>query len=96
MKHINFQKLTDSELILLCNEPVLCKIRGKSPEIKSQVIAGLSQARRSLLLFQVLYGHADQGIQNFFAHISYLLESLDVWAALQSAIGILETRKCRH
>jgi hypothetical protein len=37
-------------------------------------------------MFQVLHGHADRGILQFFRQISYLTEMLDVWAALKSAM----------
>ncbi|HWQ71980.1 MAG TPA: hypothetical protein VN370_06620 [Desulfitobacteriaceae bacterium] len=40
--------------------------------------------QRALFLFQVLYGHANNGIPQFFTQVSYFADRLDIWAALKS------------
>lgn len=90
MKPNDLAMLSDSELIWLCVEPTILKARGKSPEVKAQVLSQLSAGQRSLFLFQVLYGHAAHGIAQFFHYIGYLADSLDIWAALKAAVRYFE------
>jgi hypothetical protein len=78
--------LSDEELIAFCVEPLIRDARGKDPETKARVLASLSSGQRALFMFQVLHGHADRGVLQFFRQISYLTEALDVWAALKSAM----------
>jgi hypothetical protein len=77
--------MSDEALIVLCVAPVIRATRGRDPETKARVFQNLRAGQRALFLFQVLYGHAGQGIGPFFEHISYLTEALDVWSALKSA-----------
>jgi hypothetical protein len=86
MKLQEFQRLGDEELIRACVEPIIRKARGKDPETKAKVVAGLNSGQRALFFFQVLYGHAGNGIPQFFEQISYLADQLDLWAALKSGI----------
>ena len=78
--------LQDEALIWACVEPYIQKARGKDPQTKAQVLRGVSGGPRALFLFQVLYGHAKQGIEPFFEHIDYLAEQLNVFQALQAAM----------
>ena len=55
-------KLDDEALIWVCVEPIVQKVRGKDPVIKSQVVMQLNTGQRALFLFQVLHGHANNGI----------------------------------
>ena len=86
MKQQELDMLDDEKLIWICVEPTVQKVRGKEPGIKSKVIKKLNDGQRALFLFQVLYGHADQGISRFFLQISYLVETTDIWSALKSAM----------
>lgn len=86
MKQQDFNMLDDEKLIWICVEPIVLKVRGKDPGIKSQVIMQLNNGQRALFLFQVLYGHANNGILQFFTQVSYLADRLDIWAALKSGM----------
>ena len=87
MEQQEFNILDDERLIWICVEPIIRKVRGKDPEIKSQVFMQLNNGQRALFVFQVLYGHAGNGILQFFAHIAYLADRLDIWAALKSGMN---------
>jgi hypothetical protein len=76
--------MDDSSLIWACIEPVIRQIRGKSFEVKSDVSGSLSPARHALLMFQVLYGHAREGVAGFLCGISYLLARKGMWQELRS------------
>jgi hypothetical protein len=86
MNRSEFNMLDDENLIWLCVEPIIQQVQGKNLRIKSRIYAQLNDAQRALLLFQVLYGHAKQGMLLFFQQISYLANALDLWPALQSTM----------
>ena len=86
MTQQEFESLDDATLIWRCVEPSIREVRGKDPNTKSQAMKQLSGSQRALFLFQVLYGHAGNGVSAFFAQIAYLAESLDFWTGLQSAM----------
>lgn len=77
----------DEKLIWVFVEPIIRKVRGKDPRIKAQVYMTLKDGQRALFMFQVLYGHAANGISQFFLHVSYIAERLDIWSALKSAMN---------
>ncbi len=66
MKRQEFNMLDDEKLIWICVEPIIRKVRGKDPGVKSQVIMQLNNGQRALFLFQVLYGHTNNGIPLIF------------------------------
>lgn len=86
MKQQEVDMLDDEKLIWICVEPIVRRVRGKDPGIKSRVVMELSNGQRALFLFQVLYGHANHGVSPFFHQISYLMDTLDIWSALKSGI----------
>ena len=78
--------IDDATIIWKFAEPIIRDARGKDPSTKKQVFMQLKDGQRALFMFQVLYGHAGNGMNNFFEYISYLVDSLDVWSALISAM----------
>jgi len=86
MNHQKLNCLNDEELIFNCLNPVVQKVRGKDPETKASEIEKLQEGPRALFMFQVLFGHAKQGIAPFLEQIDYLAEKVDIFAALQSAM----------
>lgn len=86
MRQQELNMLDDEQLIWKCVEPIIQKVRGRNPTIKSQVVMQLNNEQRALFVFQVLYGHANDGILSFFKQISYLADRLDIWDALKSAM----------
>ncbi len=86
MNQHELSSLEDDKLIWMFVEPIILKTRGKDPSVKAQVYLPLKDGQRALFLFQVMYGHAGNGIIHFFSHISYLTDRLDLWAALKSAM----------
>ena len=86
MNQQEFHMLDDENLIWIYVELIIRKVRGKAPATKSQIIMQLTNGQRALFLFQVLYGHANNGIPQFFAQISYLADRLDIWSALKSGM----------
>ena len=86
MKQQELDMLDDEKLIWICVEPIVLRVRGKEPGVKSNIIKQLNDGQRALFLFQVLYGHANFGILQFFNQVSYLIETLDLWSALKSAV----------
>jgi hypothetical protein len=86
MKQQEFNMLDDKELVWVCGEPIIQIVRGKDPEVKLQAYLRLNDGQRALLMFQVLYGHAKNGIGQFYHYISYLMEKLDFWSALKAGM----------
>lgn len=86
MRQKDFNLLDDEKIIWICVEPIVQAVRGKHPQIKSQVIMQLNNGQRALFFFQVLYGHANHGISQFFHQISYLMDTVDIWSALKSGV----------
>ncbi len=86
MKKQELDSLENERLIWACAEPFVMKTRGRSGSEKLAVYRELSGGQRSLYLFQVLYGHAGNGLGEFYAHISYLTGQLDIFAALKAAM----------
>jgi hypothetical protein len=82
--------MNDKEFIAFYAMPMIREARGETPETKALVLARFREGQRALFLFQVLHGHADGGILGFYRQISYLTETLDVWAALKSAFRYFE------
>lgn len=87
MKQHELFTYNDEKLVWLIVEPIIRKARAKDPSIKAQVYMSLKDGQRALFMFQVLYGHATNGIFQFFSHISYLTDRLDIWSALKSAMN---------
>lgn len=90
MKQHELSSLDDEKLVWIFVEPIICKARGKDPSIKAQVYMPLKDGQRALFMFQVLYGHAANGIFQFFSQISYLADRLDIWSALKSAMNYFD------
>ncbi len=86
MKQHELSSLEDEKLVWMFVEPIISKTRGKAPNLKAQVYMSLNSGQRALFMFQVMYGHAGNGIFQFFSHISYLTPRLDLWSALKSAM----------
>lgn len=86
MKRQEFYLFDDKELIWACVEPIIQIVRGKDLEVKSQTYIRLNDGQRALYMFQVLYGHTENGIGQFYQHIAYLMGKLDIWSALKSGM----------
>lgn len=87
------KSLPDTELIWHCIEPIINQPRAKDIRTKMDVYKNLSESKRALFMFQVLYGHASNGMKEFFAQISYLAEVMDIWSAFKSAFNYLGDEK---
>jgi len=83
MKKQIFESFDDTSLIWACIESSIHPIRGKNFRIKSGFFAGLPAGQKALLMFQVLYGHAANGVTEFYDHLSYLLSKEGVWFELR-------------
>ncbi|SDM85477.1 DMP19 family protein [Acetanaerobacterium elongatum] len=90
IKQGDFESLNDVSLIWACIEPTITQIRGKSYIVKSEAYATLNPGQRALLMFQVLYGHTSNGIEEFYFHLSYLLSNKDVWSQLKKGMQYFE------
>jgi hypothetical protein len=75
----DFTSTDDKTLGWKCIEPVIQKIRGKNPEVKSAVYKSLTRGQQSLLVFWIIYGHARNGIKQFYGELDYLIVNPDVW-----------------
>jgi hypothetical protein len=86
MKKQAFDSMGDDELRLACIEPIMLKVRGQKPEIKSQIYAQLPKGQQALFMFQVLYGHAHDSAAEFYWWISHLLEQPKTWTAIKDSL----------
>ncbi|MDP4153845.1 MAG: hypothetical protein Q8865_10500 [Bacillota bacterium] len=83
VKRKDFEKIDDASLIWMCIEPTIKEIRGKNLAVKQEVYASLNTGLQALLMFQVLYGHTFNGVEEFYTHLSYLLSNDGVWSQLE-------------
>jgi hypothetical protein len=86
----DFEILNDSSLIWTCVEPTILKIRGKNFVVKSEAYSQLNTGQRALLMFQILYGHTSTGVEEFYAHQSYLLSNKKVWSQMKNGMQYFE------
>ena len=82
----DFEALDDISLIWTCIGPTIQQIRGKSFAVKSEVYAPLNPGQRALLMFQILYGHTSNGVEEFYSHLAYLLSNRGVWSQLKKGM----------
>ncbi len=82
----DLEALNDVSLIWTCIGPVIQQVRGKNFTIKSEAYAHLAPGQRALFMFQVLYGHTSNGVEEFYLHQSYLLSQKGVWSQLQKGM----------
>lgn len=87
MKRPVFDTLDDVALGWACIEPTIQQIRGKELNVKSQVYAQLTAGQRGLLMFWVLYGHARNGVAQFYSEVEYLLAHADLWSELKLGLS---------
>jgi hypothetical protein len=81
-----YNSLDDISLIWTCIEPTIKQIRGKNFMIKREFSSHLSSGQRSLLFFQILFGHTVNGVIEFYNHLSYLLSEKGVWSELKKGM----------
>ncbi len=86
VKRKDFEALNDVSLIWTCIGPTIQQIRGKDFVVKSEAYAPLNPGQRALLMFQVLYGHTSNGVEEFYSHLSYLLINKAVWPQLKKGM----------
>ncbi len=92
MNRLEFGALDDASLVWTCIEPTIRQIRGKSFMVKSEFSARLNTGQRSLLMFQMLYGHSGNGSLELFCHLSYLLSQKGVWSHLKNGMQYFGVR----
>jgi hypothetical protein len=86
ISRVKFESLENSELIRACLEPVIRQIRGKNFDIKSGTYAQLNAGQRALLMFWVFYSHAQNGLEQFFGEVGYLLDNPGVFREFTRAM----------
>ncbi|MNN45735.1 hypothetical protein D3C81_1600820 [compost metagenome] len=85
-----FQTLSDERLGWLCMEPAFMLIRGKSPEVKAEVIAQLSRGQKALCMFRVFYDHSYKSAAEYYAWLSYILDMPGYWSGVQEGLLFFE------
>ncbi len=86
MKRQLFESLDDIELGKACIDPTIRQIRGKDVAVKARVYAQLTPGQRALLMFWVLYGHAQGGVARFYCEVDYLLTRAEMWTELEAGM----------
>jgi hypothetical protein len=81
-----FNSLDNISLIWTCIEPTIKQIRGKNFMVKREFSSHLSNSQRSLLMFQILYGHTVNGVIEFYNHLSYILSEKGIWSELKKGM----------
>ncbi|WP_054940973.1 hypothetical protein [Paenibacillus ihuae] len=90
MDAVTFQTLSDERLGRHCMEPAFALIRGKSPEVKAEVIAQLSRGQKALCMFRVFFDHAHKSAAEYYAWISYMLDTPGYWNGVQEGLLFFE------
>ena len=68
-------------------DPIIMRVRGRSPAIKSATYLALSTGRRALFALSVMFGHArDDGWSRFFSEMPFLSEHPGFFAELRLAV----------
>ncbi len=88
MKQKDYEALDGIPLIWACIEPVIRQVRGRSFETKTGVYAQLTSGQQALLMFQILYGHTVNGVQEFLMYQSYMLQNKGTWAQMHNAMEV--------
>ncbi|GAX89647.1 hypothetical protein EFBL_1271 [Effusibacillus lacus] len=65
-------------------------MRGKSPEVKSQVYNQLTHGQRALFMFRVLFDHASHSLDEFYSWISYLLAEPSTWGEVKTGLEVFQ------
>ncbi|MFC3746747.1 hypothetical protein [Paenibacillus sp. GCM10012306] len=86
VKRQDFDSLDDERLGWVCMEPTLMQIRGKNMSVKTQVISQLTEGQRALCMFRVLYDHAKNSVREYYAWISYLLDTPGYWSGVTGGL----------
>ena len=86
MKRPDFELLNDEEVIWACVEPIMLRTGGKDPEKTAAELERMNDGQRALFLFQILYGHATQGILPLYAQVDHLMEKADVWSGIKAGM----------
>jgi hypothetical protein len=79
MSRSEFEAHSDASLVWACIEPTVREIRGRSLAVKMEASHSLTEGQRALLMFQVIYGHAQNGIEAMFVQLSYLFSKNGLW-----------------
>src|SRR5574340_156321 len=86
MKRQLFDSLGDLELAEACIGPTIQRVRGKDLAVKAHVYTELTPGQRALLMFWVVYGHAQSGMPRFFCELDYLLSQTGFRAELKAGM----------
>ncbi|GGF79626.1 hypothetical protein GCM10010912_25780 [Paenibacillus albidus] len=86
MNQTDWKGLTDERLGAACMEPTFQRIRGKSPEIKTEVISHLTPGQKALCMFRVMYDHAKPSPAEYYAWISYMMDLPGYWSGVMEGL----------
>jgi hypothetical protein len=86
MTRKEFETLGDGALIWRCVEPAIREMRGRSFAVKTEAFVPLTKGQRALLMFQMVQGHMDQGLEAFLEHLNYLLSNPGVWQQMKEGM----------
>jgi hypothetical protein len=91
MKREEFEALDDRALVWACVEPIISRIRGRSPDIKSGVYQTLTPDQQALVLFQIYYGHSRSAAELYWFTCEYLSQP-ELWGRIKETV---KARECR-
>lgn len=81
-----FSALDDASLIWTCVEPAVRLMRSNNLKLKPDIAPEINKSQRALLMYQLISGHAMNGVLSFYSMLSYLLLKDVVWTELKKGI----------
>lgn len=79
----NLDSLNNEELIQICMEDIIREIRGKNPEVKSEIYKQLTDGQKIAFAFKVMFDHS-KTVEEFYWYALYLMSELNAWPEMKS------------
>jgi hypothetical protein len=86
VKKQEYDLWNDERLGRACMEPTFLQIRGKDSSVKTQVVSQLTKPQQALCMFRILYDHAKNSVSEYYAWISYLVDTPGYWSGVMEGL----------
>ena len=75
------------KLVRACMEPVIGRMRRKSPVAKEQAYEEITEGQRAVFLFMMAADHASASIIDYYCWLSHLIGEEDTWFAVKASLA---------
>jgi hypothetical protein len=95
LKQKDFEMLDDISLIWTCIQPTIQNIRAKNFTIKLDAYSMLTDGQKALLMFQIMYGHTMNNVEEFF-HLHYILSNYNFWLEMKNGMDFFNAHDMKQ